>query len=151
MTHLSTPARLADALQGATKVIIDKTVLKATELRLAGNMAAREGNHAKAIKLYTEGIHLKPQQGLHLLYSNRSGAHLASGNADEACRDAQKALDIAPLHFTTASIRLADALYALKRVDAALDAIERAADRFPEFKKSKDYKQLTGTLRKELV
>lgn len=50
---------------------VDEALLKATELRLAGNAAARAGDLKRACSLYTVGLDLDPPGGRHLLLSNR--------------------------------------------------------------------------------
>jgi tetratricopeptide (TPR) repeat protein len=103
----------------------------------------------KAIQLYTQALDI-PSSSKHLLYSNRSGTYLALGKADQALEDAQLAVQHAPPHFTTASVRLADALYALGRVEEAVEAMDQAAQRWPAYKNENEYKQLIGELMKQL-
>jgi hypothetical protein len=50
----STPARLVQALREYCGIEVDPKDLKATELRLAGNQATRQGNFPKAASLFTE-------------------------------------------------------------------------------------------------
>lgn len=50
---------------------VDETLLKATELRMAGNAVARSGDLKRACALYTVGLELDPPGGRHLLLSNR--------------------------------------------------------------------------------
>ena len=54
LAHISTPARAASALKTFADVILDAQLVKATELRLAGNAAVRAGDLHKAIALYSE-------------------------------------------------------------------------------------------------
>ena len=82
-----------------------KDCLQATELRLAGNGEARNGNLEKAARLYTSALELDPPHGRHLLLSNRSGVLLSLGKAVEAARDADEAADSAPEGFRNAFIR----------------------------------------------
>lgn len=84
------------------------------------------------------------------MYSNRSGTHLALGNADQAVKDAELAVQLGPPQFTTSSVRLADALYALGRVEEAIEVLNLAAERWPEFRSTAEYKQLTGELIRQL-
>lgn len=57
--------------RGSPCLQVDETLLKATELRLAGNAAARSGDLKRACTLYTVGLELDPPGGRHLLLSNR--------------------------------------------------------------------------------
>lgn len=54
LAHVSTPARVAQVLAAFCDLNVDATLLKATELRLAGNVAARAGQLDKAMGLYTQ-------------------------------------------------------------------------------------------------
>lgn len=81
--------------------------MQATEMRLAGNAEARGGDLQRAVKLYTEGIEQNPPSGMHMLYSNRAGARLASGNKAGAINDANTAAAMSPEGFHTAYIRQA--------------------------------------------
>ena len=81
--------------------------MQATEKRLAGNAEARGGDLQRAVELYTEGIEQDPPSGLHMLYSNRAGARLASGDKIGAMNDANSAAAISPEGFHTAYIRQA--------------------------------------------
>jgi hypothetical protein len=85
---------------------------QATEKRLAGNAEARGGDLQRAVQLYTEGIEENPPSGLHMLYSNRAGARLASGDKIGAINDANTAAALSPEGFHTAYIRQASCLYA---------------------------------------
>ena len=81
--------------------------MQATEKRLAGNAEARGGNLQRAVELYTEGIEQEPPSGVHMLYSNRAGARLASGDKIGAINDANAAAALSPEGFHTAYIRQA--------------------------------------------
>ena len=54
LNHIATPARFSDAMQAVGGVDIPAELLKATELRLAGNAAARGGDLDAAVAKYTE-------------------------------------------------------------------------------------------------
>jgi len=54
LNHMATPARFRDAISAVGGVDIPPKALKATELRLAGNAAAREGDLQAAVANYTE-------------------------------------------------------------------------------------------------
>ena len=146
--HLSTPNDLAEALTAVCNVVIDNVMLKCTELRLAGNAAAMNNDFPRALQLYTEAIDLHPAFGRHLLLANRSAARLASGDANAALEDANAAVECCPNEFSKAWIRQADALYALGKYQDALVAIQTAAERYPPFGRSQEYKDLEKAIRK---
>lgn len=54
LNHIASPARFREALEAVGGVSIPQVVLKATELRLAGNAEARGGNLEAAVGRYTE-------------------------------------------------------------------------------------------------
>ena len=83
---------------------------QATEKRLAGNAEARGGDLPRAIELYTEGIEQNPPSGAHMLYSNRAGARLGSGDKIGAMNDANTAAALSPEGFHTAYIRQASSI-----------------------------------------
>lgn len=58
------------------------------------NMACQNGDFEQAISLYTEAIHLDPAN--HILYSNRSAAHIKLGQFSKALHDAVKARQLNP-------------------------------------------------------
>lgn len=149
--HITTPAKLAEALEAVCGVAIDDRVLRATQLRLAGNAAALDNDLPRAISMYTEALDLDPPHGRHLLLANRSGAKLSAGDAAGALDDAAAAVEVAPPEFTKAGVRLADALYALGRIAEALDALHAAATRHPPFAKTDEYKGLERAVQRTLA
>ena len=58
------------------------------------NAACQTGDFALAISLYTEAIRLDPAN--HILYSNRSAAHVKLGQFGKALQDAVKAKQLNP-------------------------------------------------------
>ena len=58
------------------------------------NAACQTGDFALAITLYTEAIRLDPAN--HILYSNRSAAHVKLGQFGKALQDAVKAKQLNP-------------------------------------------------------
>ena len=64
------------------------------ELKSAGNDALRAGDFAGAIAKYTEAIELDPKgENVHALYSNRSAAHVAVSNFEDALKDGKKCVE----------------------------------------------------------
>lgn len=58
------------------------------------NAACQGGDYTKAVLLYTDALQLDPTN--HILYSNRSAAHLKMGHFQQALQDATKARDLNP-------------------------------------------------------
>jgi Flp pilus assembly protein TadD len=58
------------------------------------NAACQSGDFEKAVSLYTEAIQLDPAN--HILYSNRSAAHIKMGQFTKALQDAIKAKELNP-------------------------------------------------------
>lgn len=58
------------------------------------NAACQGGDYTKAVVLYTDALQLDPTN--HILYSNRSAAHLKMGQFQQALQDATKARDLNP-------------------------------------------------------
>jgi tetratricopeptide (TPR) repeat protein len=139
LRHVSTPQRAADMLREVCCAQVDESLLKATELRLAGNAAARSGDLKRACALYTVGLELDPPGGRHLLLSNRSGVRLELGDAEGALEDATAATECAPPGFTTAAIRQVEALLRLQRFRAAMECLLAARQRHPGFAETEDY------------
>lgn len=123
----------------------DAKLLRATQLRIAGNAAAREGRLHHAIELYSEGLALGPPAGQHLLLSNRSGVRLAASDAAGALADAEAAAACSPRKFTTAAVRQAEALLALGRPQSALDVLDAACCAQAGFADSEVFRALSRT------
>ena len=149
--HMTTPAKLAEAFRDVCGAQIDETVLKCTELRLAGNSAARDNKLDRAIELYSQGIALEPHHGLHLLLANRSVARLSSGQAEKALEDAVAAVECCPPEFTTSGVRHADALFALGRYKESLAALRAAAERHPPYSRTQEFKDLEKAIKRSVV
>lgn len=91
---------------------------EASVLKKEGNAQFKAGAYQAAIDAYSRSLELDPQQ--HLCYSNRSAAYLKLGNsAEEALRDAQRCVELAP-NWPKGYSRQAAALQELKRWDEAL-------------------------------
>ena len=58
------------------------------------NTACQNGDFERAVTLYTEAIALDPAN--HILYSNRSAAHIKMGQFTKALQDAVKAKELNP-------------------------------------------------------
>ncbi|KAK9902104.1 hypothetical protein WJX75_004561 [Coccomyxa subellipsoidea] len=146
LRHVSTPAKMTEVLRTLCGLTIPEVLLKATELRLAGNAEARGGDLRRAVELYTQGIDLRPPSGAHMLLSNRSGALLTLGDKSGALEDANAAASLAPPGFHTAYVRQVEAYAALGRYQEAGEALAAAARRDPSFAKSNEFKSLSTQL-----
>ena len=58
------------------------------------NTACQSGDFERAVALYSEAIQLDPAN--HILYSNRSAAHIKMGQFTKALQDAIKAKELNP-------------------------------------------------------
>lgn len=109
--HVSTPAALFAALASAGVAVVSPALATATAARLAGNDAARAADWRAAVAHYTRGITAALAGGedaahaLHLLFSNRSGARLSSGDAAGAATDADAAVAAGPAGWATGLVR----------------------------------------------
>ncbi|PNW71757.1 hypothetical protein CHLRE_16g674534v5 [Chlamydomonas reinhardtii] len=144
--HVATPADVAQVLQSLGGASVDGRVLQATQLRLAGNACAGQGDFKQAIELYKRALELQPSSGTHMLYSNMSAALLQAGDKDAALDNAQKAVDTSPRGFHNSTIRLIDCLYALGRYGEAAEACRRAAQADSSFAFRQEYQAIKRAL-----
>ncbi len=89
----------------------------ASRFKDLGNAAFQRGDNDEAIAQYSKAIDLNPDD--HLLYSNRSAAHMKASNISKALKDAEKCLELNP-EFAKGYNRIGVAQQALKRYDLAL-------------------------------
>ena len=68
--------------------------MQVEQLKRQGNSALQEGNMKEAIRLYSEAIHLDPDN--HILYSNRSAAYAKLQEYEKALEDAEKTVKLKP-------------------------------------------------------
>lgn len=147
--HVATTTDLVEVLTALCDLPVDKTVVKATELRLAGNALAVAGDFMGAIAKYTEGLRLEGLKvGRHYLLANRSAANLQAGDKEAALADAQAAVNCGPADFHTGWVRLIEAYYALGRYSESAQACQQAALASPSFKNIPEYRNITLALKK---
>lgn len=149
LNNMSTPARMAEALSQVAGADVSQDVVNATQLRLAGNALAREGDLSGAVASFTQALDLGVAAGRHLLFSNRAGARQALDQLELALEDADSAVACSPAGFHTAYIRQVEISASLKGYKAALTALEGAAERDVSFKKTAEYQQLSKQLQKQ--
>lgn len=149
LNNISTPARMAEALSQVAGADVSQDVVNTTQLRLAGNALAREGDLSGAVASFTRALDLGVARGRHLLFSNRAGARQALGELELALEDADSAVACSPAGFHTAYIRQVEINASLKGYKAAMTALEEAADRDVTFKKTSEYQQLSKQLHKQ--
>lgn len=149
--YQNSPAKFVDMLNTFCNVTVDETLLKITEVRLAGNAEAVNGNYLEAIRLYSQALEMAGSgPSRHLLLSNRSGARLAHNDIQGSVEDARQAVEAAPPEFTTAAVRLADALFASGQYEQALLALQAGGERCPNWKKTGEYKTLEHHIHRSL-
>lgn len=85
-SSLQMPSPAASSGLDAKSVFLEKV--------RASNAACQSGDFARAVALYSEAIALDPAN--HILYSNRSAAHIKRGQFQKALKDAVKAKDLNP-------------------------------------------------------
>ena len=111
------------------------------ELKAQGNRLYSQGKALEAIKAYGEGIDLVGEEDgehctqedlgcLHMLYSNRSMAHLDLCLVDEALQDAECAIETKP-DYGKAYLRRASVLLDLFDFKAALKDLDKAEELEP--------------------
>ena len=87
---MSSPAGAGSASAGATEaqraVFLDRV--------RQSNSACQSGDFGGAVRLYTEALSLDPRN--HILYSNRSAAHVKLGQFSAALADAVRARELSP-------------------------------------------------------
>ena len=115
-THLTTP--------------LFSSLARADDQKTAANKLKDEGNskfvakaYTAAIALYTQGIALDGTN--HVLFSNRSGAHMSAGDSASAVTDAQRCVELVP-SFGKGWSRLGAALSAMGDFNEAVAAYAKA-------------------------
>eukprot|EP00879_Flechtneria_rotunda_P024747 GHRR01026254.1.p1 GENE.GHRR01026254.1~~GHRR01026254.1.p1 ORF type:complete len:195 (+),score=71.07 GHRR01026254.1:454-1038(+) len=144
--HVATPADMADILRWQLDVQLPDKQLKATELRLAGNQLAVEGDLQGAAAKYSQALNLNAT-GQHMLHSNLSAVYLQLGDKQAALQHAEAAVQHAPHGFHVAYVRLIDALYACGRYSEAAVALQVAVRQDPGFKTVPEYKVIGKALK----
>ena len=98
------------------------------ELKAKANAAFGEKSFDKAVQLFTAAIAADGTN--HILFSNRSGAHLALGSAAAAAADARRCVALAP-EWSKGYSRLGAAAAAAKDWPAAISAYALAVAKEP--------------------
>eukprot|EP00877_Chromochloris_zofingiensis_P001400 jgi/Chrzof1/11260/Cz05g29230.t1 len=148
--HVSTPSDFAEVIKWQCDIDTSQQLLRATELRLAGNALATDGDLEGAIAKYKEALALNPLQGAHLIHSNLSAAYLQRDCKEAALHHAQQAVSCAPTGFHMAHVRLIDAFYAVGRYAEAAQALDTATSIDPGFKSIPEYKMICRALQDAL-
>ncbi|CAD7703544.1 unnamed protein product [Ostreobium quekettii] len=150
VSHVGTPARMAEVLNMECGIQVSSDLVEATQCRQSGNVLARSGKLKEAMDKYSEGIALGVSSTLHLLYSNRSGVRLTLGDHEGAQADALLAVEHAPVGFTTAHIRLIDAYYIQGQYEQSAQVLQNLVDTNPEFRATKEFSLISKQLEKDL-
>jgi len=150
LSHVGTVAKMTNVLNTHCKITIDPKFVIATQLRIAGNSAARSGDLSFAEEKYTEAIEMDVDGSLHLLFSNRSGVRARMDDLRGALSDALLAIQHSPSSYTTSYLRLIDVYYLHKDYRGAAEVLDELTQRNPEFKNSSEYKVILKQLRTDL-
>ncbi|CAI5473577.1 unnamed protein product [Closterium sp. Yama58-4] len=102
---------------GAISLPLSRSVLKEQ-----GNAAFSRGEYEEAVGLFTRAIQVDPSWSV--LFSNRSAAHAALKNFQQALHDGRKALQLQP-RWSKAYSRIAVAHYGMKQYVEAAAAYEK--------------------------
>ena len=103
------------------------TTTQPNPLKEEGNRHLKLGNYLQAIQHYTEGLNETPPLEAHILFSNRSSAHLALQQYKKAFSDAVSCVLSKPLWFK-GHLRKGLVLSALGYYPDALSELSRAAE-----------------------
>lgn len=94
-------------------------------LKEQGNAAYGRGEYELAVKLYSQALEVDSAN--HVLYSNRSAAHAAMGNFDQALEDANECVKLNPA-WIKGHTRKAAAETGLKRYKEASETYRNALE-----------------------
>jgi len=97
-------------------------ILQSRQLAIRGNEAANVGQYAVAVRLFTDAINLDPND--HRFFGNRSYCYDQLGQFEEALKDAEKAIKIAP-HWPKGHFRKGLALKGLAKYVESEGAFEQ--------------------------
>lgn len=100
----------------------------ANSLKDEGNVAFQTGDIDTALRLFTQGIELDPDN--YILYSNRSAAYMKADSISKALHDAEKCVELAPA-WAKGYNRLGVAQQRLTRFDAAIDTFKKGIELEP--------------------
>lgn len=114
---------LSEELQSAVNSI--EPTATADAFKAVGNQCFAWGNFSSAIKMYTKALEKDPDN--EVLLSNRSASYVQSpllAGPSLALKDAERAIQLKPTWFK-AHLRQADALFAQKKIQRALEGYEK--------------------------
>lgn len=103
--------------------------MSAEDFKQKGNQALQSGNAAEAIKFYTEGLKIDPNN--HILYSNRSAAYAKINRFNDSINDANKVIEINP-QFWKGYSRKGNALIGLRKFEDALKTFQEGLNACPD-------------------
>jgi len=107
----------------------------ADAFKAEGNAAFQSGKVDDAIRLYSQAIDLHPDG--HVLYSNRSAAHMKASNISKALKDAERCIELQP-SWAKGYSRLGAAQQGLKRFEKAIETYKNGLKLEPENPSLKD-------------
>ncbi|CUG62989.1 Hypothetical protein, putative [Bodo saltans] len=120
---------LSDELQSSVNGISSDATSE--EYKAIGNQCFAWGNFSSAIKMYTKALEKDPDN--EVLLSNRSASYVQSpllAGPSLALKDAEKAIQLKPTWFKS-HLRKADALFAQKKIQQALESYEKVLELEP--------------------
>jgi len=124
------------------------------KMRDLGNDAGEKGDWTAAVTCYDAAIQAMQEDGseqmMHVVHSNRCTAHLALGNTEEALRDAQRAVEIAP-EWHKGYLKLAQAHVDRGEWEAAAEACNTAYSLDSKLMKSPVFKKMVDEVRSALA
>ncbi|XP_011563771.2 tetratricopeptide repeat protein 1 [Plutella xylostella] len=111
----------------------------AEELKVAGNLAFKDGDYERSIEKYTEGLITCPLQFTQqrsILYCNRSAAKMKLTKYSDAVKDCSKAIELDD-KYVKAYIRRAQSYEASDKLDEALADWQKILEFDPSHKDAK--------------
>ena len=98
---------------------LEVNVAKPVQLKDEGNAAMKECRFDDAIGAYSRAIACDVSNQQHVLFSNRSAAHMSKHEYEKALQDAVRCIELSP-SWVKGYSRKGAALHALKRFDEAI-------------------------------
>lgn len=123
---------------------------KVEAMKASGNEFLENENYIQAIRQYTEGVQITPNNPV--LYLNRATALMRRkylGDCYEALRDCHKALHL-DSHYIKAHFRLARALLEINQLAMSSDCLQELKRRFPTHHSDQNVKMLEHDINQAL-
>lgn len=108
---------------------------KAEEARQAGNDAFKRQDYPEAVKFYSDSLKRNPND--HRVYSNRAASYTKLTAFNEALKDAEKCIELAP-EFSKGYTRKATVQFFMKQYDKAMETYQALLSKEPENAEAQD-------------